>query len=92
MSTDIQQLRQEKKLNKHCGNPHWRTNAKLLGKQSVEMSFLGPGKHSDNVNIPVKMEFFFRVETGDKTTEGKYKKALDALKTMPMHFHRLSNQ
>ena len=33
----------------------------------------------------------FRVETGDKTTEGKYKKALDALKTMPMHFHRLSN-
>ena len=28
-----------KKLIKHRGNPRWITNAKLLGKEIVEMSF-----------------------------------------------------
>ena len=44
----------------------------MLGKQSVEMSFSMPRETCRERNFfsCVKEEFFFRVEIGDKTSEG----------------------
>ena len=62
----------KKKLNKHRGNPRWITNAKMLGKQSVEMSFSMPRETCRERNFfsREKEEFFFLVEIGDKASEG----------------------